>query len=154
MPKAMSVGKKIAIGSAAALGLGGVGAGGFLFGKRTGAEQMGSEMASQFSRLNSIENIQIAKHFLDLGRRSKGVSMEKASALKNIYDEAFNDEFEKIAKKMPAFNRMIKSIKGWAGPQATKTLKSMKKHPLATAGIAAGAGLGVGGVGGALLTRD
>jgi hypothetical protein len=82
--------------------------------------------------------------------------MDKTSALQNIYNEAFNDEFEKIAKKAPVgtFKNAINAVKNWAAPKATKTLKTMKRHPLASAGIAAGAGLGVGGVGGALLARD
>jgi len=138
---------KIAITSGA-IGMAGAGVGGYQTGKRSGAQKMGRAMASEFTRLNEIENQHIARSsFLAGLSHKKGKTMNKQAMLEEIYNESFNDELEKIAgvgstiNKVPghvwniikriggAYKKSGKDLYAGAKESSTKMIEAMRKNP-------------------------
>lgn len=123
------------------LGIGTVGAGataggGYLYGKKRGAESMATELGNAFLEANikenknmqsawqtrnKVENAQIANHFLRKGYQMGQAEMPKAaSTLDEIYEAAFNEELEKIAISVPGMQGLGKFSKRVADTVAAK----------------------------------
>lgn len=117
-------------------GLGGSaagGAGGFVIGKRKGAEQMVNVMAQKFMAANQAENKQIAQHYFRKGlthnpNLKKESSMNKVAVLEEIQNEAYNDELDKIAAGMfqPVKSSQIQTIVNLLKGKGSKALGAIK----------------------------
>lgn len=146
---------KLLAGVAAAGGIGGVGFGGYAFGKkkgvRSGATQMADELGKQFTVANVKENRriaesfkahnvkeneQIAQFFLRKGYAMKHGAMPKmAGAIDETYQAALYEEMEKIGGPFP---QMLKggysAAKGAVGNVAKasrKPLSDIMQNPVA-----------------------
>jgi len=74
--------------------LGGAATVGYNVGQHRGARRTADAMTSAFGAANQIENEQIANTFYNRGLHD---STKTASDLEQVYNEAFNDEMNKIA---------------------------------------------------------
>jgi len=109
-------------------------AGGGVLGYKMGAKRTANQMTSAFIEANNRENQQIADAFKSFNRAENraianaymrrgfqsgvqhatrtGTEMKKKAALEEIYNDAFNDEYEKLAVSMSSIGSAIKGAAG------------------------------------------
>lgn len=169
------VAKKIAIGTAGAGALATAGVVGHKIGVRSGATRTANAMASAFSQANAkenqkivdsfntfnkMENAEIAKGFYRKGITEGAKMIKKSAYIDEIYDNAFNEELEKVGKgnwigsKMStlakSFSNLGKAVKFQKAKPGSRW-KALKGSKAALGTIGAGA-LGAGAIGAGLAS--
>lgn len=115
-----AVGTALRVGSGVAAASALAGGGYFLGNKRgakRGATQMANVMATEFTAANREENKQLARAYFRKGLSynpsiQKESGMDKNAVLEQIRDEAFADELDKVAAKLPNMKKVIDIAKG------------------------------------------